>query len=196
MSEWDEVDQFLLDDEEEEEEEEPRPQEHRITVRLTSPDDLGHDIMVEEALINAQVAPDDEKGREISRREMRKVASELAGPTPTVIERSLATQAAYCWVYLRVIEMYSLANVGRPADQTTDHVQRRVNAAHQRYLRTLRALAAVKRGVAPAASEDHSRDLVRDLLVAAANGYEGRAAPEPDDERWLHRPAHQNGEFR
>jgi hypothetical protein len=127
----------------EEEEEEPRPQERCMKIRLRSPDDLGQNIMLEESLINAQADPDDEKTRESIRSEQRRVAAELAGPNPTVIERHLATQAAYCWSYLRVVEMYSLANVGRPADQTTDHVQRRVNAAHQRYLKTLQSLASV-----------------------------------------------------
>jgi hypothetical protein len=86
--------------------------------------------------------------RELLLRRMDEVAAELAGPEPSAVERLLAERAAYCW---HVVHTYE--RVYGESDVTTfrqdDYHQRRIGAAHRRYLSSLKALAAVRKLAAP-----------------------------------------------
>jgi hypothetical protein len=81
--------------------------------------------------------------------DIRAFAAELAGPDPTPIERTLAETAALAWFGLRFVEAHNFAAKGRTLNQA-DYDIRRLDAAHRRYLATLRTLAQVRKLALPA----------------------------------------------
>jgi hypothetical protein len=150
-----------------------------VRIHLKHPDDLGMDLAIEEQLISL-ASGDHEETKEGMRREIRQMAAELAGARPLAIERHLATTAAICWFALRIFELQSLGEENLPVNKWTDYHQRRVSAAHRRYVRTVQALASIRRGFALAGQEERGREVVRELLAGAADHDEGRAAPDRD----------------
>ncbi len=97
--------------------------------------------------------------RELMARKMAEVAAELAGPDPTPIERLLAERAAFCW---HVVHHYERANAqaGEITLKQADYHQRRIDAAHRRYLTALRTLAAVRKLAVPALQVNIARNQV------------------------------------
>jgi hypothetical protein len=84
--------------------------------------------------------------------ELCEVAAELAGPSPSPIERMLAEAAATAWFAYRFHEANSATKGadGGISIAQADHVQRRLDRAHRRLLGTLKTLAAVRRLAVPA----------------------------------------------
>jgi hypothetical protein len=80
---------------------------------------------------------------------VRTVADELAGPSPTPIEKTLAMTAAACWAELRYLQGCEQGQKDRTIPQA-DLAQRRIDKAHRRYLATLKTLATVRRLALPA----------------------------------------------
>jgi hypothetical protein len=94
--------------------------------------------------------------------ELRDVAAELAGPSPSPVERVLAETAATAWFAYRMHEAQYAGNA--PGGMTltlSEHDQRRMDRAHRRFLSTLKTLAVVRRFATPR--------VVR-VNVATANG--------------------------
>lgn len=78
---------------------------------------------------------------------LEQLRRELAGPDPSPVERLLAERAALCWLRLNELEI-RLSTRGLGAD-AIDRLTRRLNAAHGRYLSSLKALATVRRLALP-----------------------------------------------
>ena len=73
------------------------------------------------------------------------LAAELAGSTPSPLERVLAHTAATCWFAFRMHEGQYAGNVvaeGMSLAQS-EHAQRRMDRAHRRFLSTVKTLATV-----------------------------------------------------
>lgn len=87
--------------------------------------------------------------REAIRRKMESLRAELAGPEPTPIERLLAERAAYCWLVVWQYE-HRLAREDGLTIRQADFHHRRIDAAHRRYLSSLRTLAQVRKLDLPA----------------------------------------------
>ena len=93
-------------------------------------------------------------GKNLAAREalVRKLAllrAELAGPDPAPIERLLAERAAFCWMTVYEYER-QYANSGQLLPGQAEFHQRRIDAAHRRFLSSLKTLSTVRR-LAPAA---------------------------------------------
>jgi hypothetical protein len=80
---------------------------------------------------------------------MDRLAAELAGPDPTPIERLLAERAAYCWLTLWKYE-HHLANAKDLPSRREEFHHRRIDAAHRRYMSSLRTLAQIRKLDLPA----------------------------------------------
>lgn len=94
-------------------------------------------------------APDDNAPEvEWIERELREYAAELAGPNPTPIERTLSETAALAWFAVRYVEAIVFTAGDRTLKQA-DYDIRRLDAAHRRYLATLRTLAQVRKLALP-----------------------------------------------
>jgi hypothetical protein len=85
--------------------------------------------------------------------ELCDLAVELAGPSPSPIERMLSETAATSWFACRYYEATFAAAVAGDGGMSlaqSEHAQRRMDRAHRRLLSTLKALAAVRRLAVPA----------------------------------------------
>jgi hypothetical protein len=84
-------------------------------------------------------------------RKVAEMKSDLAGPTPTALERLLVDRIAACWLQVQYVD-HQLSNSAN-ASQTiaqADYDQRRADATHRRYLHALKTLAVVRRLLTPA----------------------------------------------
>jgi hypothetical protein len=79
------------------------------------------------------------------RRETWQLADDLAGPTPSPIERSLAETAALAWLAMRIAE-YQGAHESRYLHR--EHYEKLAGRIHRRYTATIKTLAAVRRAAA------------------------------------------------
>jgi hypothetical protein len=109
------------------------------------------------------------KGKEKTKAELDKelcdLAADLAGPTPSPVERVLAETAATCWFAFRMHEAHN-ANCGAQGGMTisqSDHSQRRLDRAHRRLLSTLRTLATVRRLARPSMQINVAQQQVNQL---------------------------------
>jgi hypothetical protein len=85
--------------------------------------------------------------------ELCEVAAELAGPSPSPVERVLAETAATSWFAYRLYEAaYAAAMRGEGGMSLaqSEHSQRRMDRAHRRLMSTLKTLATVRRLALPA----------------------------------------------
>jgi hypothetical protein len=85
--------------------------------------------------------------------ELCDLAAELAGPSPSPVERVLAETAATAWFAYRLHEATYASGVRSEGGMTiaqSEHAQKRMDRAHRRLMSTLKTLAAVRRLAVPA----------------------------------------------
>jgi hypothetical protein len=94
-----------------------------------------------------------EKTKQRLRDELCEVAADLAGPSPSPVERLLAETAATSWFAYRLHEARYADAVASGEGMSliqSEHAQRRMDRAHRRFLSTVKTLAAVRRLAVPA----------------------------------------------
>ena len=93
----------------------------------------------------------DPKTKASLKEELCEVAAELAGPSPSPVERVLAKTAATAWFAYRYCEASNAASgaEGGMSLAQAEFAQRRMDRALRRLLSTLKALAAVRRLAVP-----------------------------------------------
>ncbi len=94
------------------------------------------------------VAGDNLLRREALTRQVAALESELAGPSPSVLERLLAERIVVCWLELNCLDPALSGKRGVPLRQA-EFYDRRRDRAHRRYLSAIRSLATVRRLVMP-----------------------------------------------
>ena len=107
-----------------------------------------------------------EKTKASLKEELCDVAAELAGPSPSPVERVLAETAATCWFAFRLHEAQYAASVQSEDGMTlaqSEHAQRRIDRAHRRFLSTVKTLATVRRLALPALQINVARQQVNQL---------------------------------
>src|SRR5262245_40125074 len=88
------------------------------------------------------------KTKESLKQELCEFASELAGPSPSPVERALAETAATAWFAYRLHEAQyagAVTSEGGMSVAHSEHAQRRLDRAHPRLSCTLKAIASVRR---------------------------------------------------
>ena len=80
---------------------------------------------------------------------LARLRDELAGAEPTPIERLLAERTASCWLIVYEYER-QYANAGQLEMRQAEFHQRRIDAAHRRFLSSLKTLATIRRLAIPA----------------------------------------------
>ncbi len=89
------------------------------------------------------------------------MASDLAGPQPTAIERVLAGVAAKNWFTVRMFEaLYAGESGGEYRLVVSEHDQRRIDRARRRLLASLKLFADVRRFAVPALQINVARQQV------------------------------------
>jgi hypothetical protein len=88
--------------------------------------------------------------QEVSLRELRRTAEELAGPNPTPLERMLAHRVAVCQLSVHHAEYRLASQSGKEVTLNyMEYLERRVDSAHRRLLQAAKMLATVRKlGVA------------------------------------------------
>src|SRR5262249_9715602 len=74
--------------------------------------------------------------------------ADLAGPTPSPLERLLAERIAACWLHVNYLE----ARYGRNDNMTLDvgmYYQKAIDRAHKRYLFAIKTLAVIRKLAVP-----------------------------------------------
>jgi hypothetical protein len=102
-----------------------------------------------EQTILGTLAGENQLVRKSITKKMDAIAAGLAGADPTPIERLLAERAAFCWLVLWKYE-HHLANATDLAAKREEFHHRRIDAAHRRYLSSLRTLAQIRKLALPA----------------------------------------------
>jgi hypothetical protein len=92
------------------------------------------------------------------RRKLGCLRAELAGPTPTPLERMLVGRVVACWLHLYYLEAVYAGKDGMSLD-LAQHYQRCIDRAHKRHLSAIKTLALVRRLALPV--------LVQQVNVAA-----------------------------
>ncbi len=103
---------------------------------------------VESLLIEKIAGPTSITGRSAIPRKMERLRAELEGPSPNAIERLLAERAAYCWLVVWQYESIPIGATEMTIKQSEFH-QRRIDAAHRRFLSAVRTLAQVRKLAIP-----------------------------------------------
>ena len=85
--------------------------------------------------------------REALTRQVAALEREIAGPSPSVLERLLAERIVVCWLELNCLDP-ALRGGEMPLRQA-EFYDRRRDRAHRRYLSSIRNLATVRRLVIP-----------------------------------------------
>jgi hypothetical protein len=89
--------------------------------------------------------------QESTRRKAEQLRAELAGPGPSPLERLLVERVVACWLQTNYADAsYAQLKGNGPAQHTA--ALRRQNAAQQRYLQAMRALATIRKLLRPAPS--------------------------------------------
>jgi hypothetical protein len=91
--------------------------------------------------------------RETLGRKVDELKAELAGPSPSPLERLLAERVAACWLQVHYADITypQLKDTGASLAQYA-HLQRRQDAAQRRYLQAVQALLTARRLLRPALS--------------------------------------------
>jgi hypothetical protein len=142
-------------------------------VMKVKPDDRIMDHWVTGKLIDWAAGKDgNPRAREALSKDITDVAAELAGPSPTSVERVLANTAATCWFAYRLHEAQYVGAVtgdGMSLAQS-EHAQRRMDRAHRRFLSTIKTLATVRRLAVPAVQINVARQQVNQVNVGDPGG--------------------------
>jgi hypothetical protein len=105
--------------------------------------------------------------KEASARELARHRKELAGPSPSPMEKLLAERAAICWWMVNRYEwMYANAE-GLSIKQAQFH-QSRIDHAHGRFLSAIRTLATVRKLALPALQVNIATNQVNTMQTEGA----------------------------
>ena len=86
--------------------------------------------------------------REALTQKMELLRTELAGPTPTPIERLLVERVVACWLQVQDADV-RYAQAKDLSVKWYEYYQRRMNHSHKRYLSALKTLALVRKLAVP-----------------------------------------------
>jgi hypothetical protein len=82
-------------------------------------------------------------------RKLELLRAELAGPSPTPLERRLVERVVACWLQVQDADIRYAQARGDCSLAQGDYYQRRMDRAHRRFLSAVRTLAVVRRLALP-----------------------------------------------
>jgi hypothetical protein len=98
-------------------------------------------------------------------RKLDLLRAELAGPTPTPIERLLADRIVTCWLHLHHLEVNYAVKDSMSVEMAT-YYQRSLSSAQKRYLAAIKTLAMVRKLAVPALQVNIAK---RQVNIAGGN---------------------------
>jgi hypothetical protein len=97
--------------------------------------------------------------KEATARKMDQLRKELAGESPTPLERLLADRIALCWLALHDVEI-RFAQMKDLTINQANYWQDRIDRAHRRYLTAIKTLATIRKLALPALQVNIARKQV------------------------------------
>ncbi len=138
-----------------------------------------------DAWIGLVAGPDLALAESLARR-VAAMQAELAGPDPSPLEALLAGRIVACWLQVSYADAAAAQSGGMTIHQA-DHVIRRQDSAHRRYLTAVGALATVRRMLGPGATAPGKKNGSSSSRPAgvlgtglAVGGDQGRGADDRD----------------
>jgi hypothetical protein len=114
--------------------------------------------------------------REMWERRAAAMEQELAGPHPTLLERTLCERIASCWLDVQLADLTCAEKLKESLSFAAgDFWQRRQDRSHARYLSAVQTLARVRRLLAPVVAQVNIAQPGAQQLNVASVG-----RPEPD----------------
>jgi hypothetical protein len=104
--------------------------------------------MAEESLLTSSVGKD-LMTKELMSRELETMRQEIAGPSPTPLERLLVERVVACWHQLQDAEIIYHQNRKKLTIRQSEYHQRRLDRLHRRYLSAIRTLVQVRKLLKP-----------------------------------------------
>jgi hypothetical protein len=99
----------------------------------------------EHSLMKQMTGEGDLLTKEIVPRQLAAMREELAGPSPSPLERLLVERVVATWLQLHYFEARYAAIMGDLTMMQSEHHQKRIDRAHRRYLSAIRTLAQVRK---------------------------------------------------
>ncbi len=99
---------------------------------------------VERSIVK-KISGDDVFTQEALPRNLKAMRKDVAGESPSPLERLLAERITVCWLELQYFEAIYAQNIGKLTMAQGDHHQRRIDKAHRRYLSSIKALAQIRK---------------------------------------------------
>jgi hypothetical protein len=99
---------------------------------------------VERSIVK-RMASDDLFTQEAIPRNLKAMREEVAGDSPSPLERLLAERITVCWLELQFFEAIYAQNMGKLTITQGDYHQRRIDKAHRRYLSSIKALVQIRK---------------------------------------------------
>jgi hypothetical protein len=144
-------------------------------------DRLGGDLawQAEQSLIRAATG-ENLAAREALTRKLELLRSELAGPSPTPLERLLVERVAACWLQLHYADILLAQQAGKLTLKQVEYHERTQDRAHKRYLSAIRTLALVRKLALPVLQVNIARKQVNvaGSCVAADGGVKTTRPPD------------------
>jgi hypothetical protein len=107
--------------------------------------------------------------KEATERKMDRLRKDLAGDSPTPLERLLADRITLCWLALHDAEIRFAQSKDLTIKQA-EFWQKRIDYAHRRYLSAIKTLATVRKLAVPALQVNIARKQVNVVNSGAAEG--------------------------
>ena len=105
--------------------------------------------LVEDSFVNA-LGGADVGFKEAVRKKLELLRAELLGEQSTPVERLLVERVVACWLQVQDADARYAQGEKDATFRQSEHRQRRMDAAHRRYLAALKALALVRKLAVPA----------------------------------------------
>jgi hypothetical protein len=98
-----------------------------------------------ERSIVKRMSGDDVFTQEAIPRNLKAMRKEIAGDSPSALERLLAERITVCWLELQYFQALYAQNLDNLSITQSDYHQRRIDKAHRRYLSSIKALAQIRK---------------------------------------------------
>jgi hypothetical protein len=126
----------------------------------------------EQSFIKA-AAGDDLVFKESLTRKLQLLREELAGPSPTPVERLLVERVVACWLQVQDADVRYAQGQRDCTFAQGEYQQRRMDRAHKRYLSALKTLALVRKLAVPVLQVNIAKKQVNVAGTCQARGGEG-----------------------
>jgi hypothetical protein len=102
-------------------------------------------VEAEWSLIEKITKEKDLASKEMMSFQLESMREEVAGSSPSPLERLLAERVVACWLQVQLFEGLYVQNIGNLTLKQADYYQKRLDRAHRRHLSAIKTLAQIRK---------------------------------------------------